>query len=133
MSNREQEVTAYERHMEALRLRILGEPYDAIAQQLGFASRSGAHRAVMSALAKTLREPAEELRTLELERLDTLMRPLMERAKEGSQTAVDRILRIMERRAKLLGLDAPEKREITGADGVPLVIAIGGVNPETDI
>ena len=64
--NSERRVQALERHMEALRLRILGEPYDAIAQQLGFASRSGAHRAVMSALTKTLREPAEELRTLEL-------------------------------------------------------------------
>ena len=45
------------------------------------------------------------------------MRPLMERAKEGSQTAVDRILRIMERRAKLLGLDAPTKIAPTDPSG----------------
>jgi len=35
--------------------------------------------------------------------------------------AIDRLLKISERRAKLLGLDKPEKRELTGKDGEPLL------------
>ena len=133
MANREQEVKAYERQKEALSLRLVGLSYDAIAERLGFANRSGAFRAVQAALKKTLQEPADELRTLELERLDSMLLPMMAQAKKGNQGAVDRVLRIMERRAKLLGLDAPTKQEITGSDGGPVVIAIGGIDPDEDI
>lgn len=133
MANREQEVKAYERQKEALSLRLVGLSYDAIAERLGFANRSGAFRAVQAALKKTLQEPADELRTLELERLDGMLLPMMAQAKKGNQGAVDRVLRIMERRAKLLGLDAPTKQEVTGKDGGPLVIAIGGLDPDEDI
>jgi len=133
VANREQEVKAYERQKEALSLRLVGLSYDAIAERLGFANRSGAFRAVQAALKKTLQEPADELRTLELERLDSMLLPMMAQAKKGNQGAVDRVLRIMERRAKLLGLDAPTKQEITGSDGGPVVIAIGGIDPDEDI
>jgi Ni,Fe-hydrogenase III large subunit len=133
VANREQEVKAYERQKEALSLRLVGLSYDAIAERLGFANRSGSFRAVQAALKKTLQEPADELRTLELERLDSMLLPLMAQAKKGNQGAVDRVLRIMERRAKLLGLDAPTKQEVTGKDGGPLVIAIGGLDPDEDI
>ena len=133
MANREQEVKAYERQKEALSLRLVGLSYDAIAERLEFANRSGAFRAVQAALKKTLQEPADELRTLELERLDSMLLPMMAQAKKGNQGAVDRVLRIMERRAKLLGLDAPTKQEVTGKDGGPLVIAIGGLDPDEDI
>jgi len=118
-ANREQQVKAYERQQEALSLRLVGLSYDAIAERLEFANRSGAFRAVQAALKKTLQEPADELRTLELERLDSMLLPMMAQAKKGNQGAVDRVLRIMERRAKLLGLDAPTKQEITGAGGGP--------------
>ena len=132
-ANREQQVKAYERQKEALSLRLVGLSYDAIAERLEFANRSGAFRAVQAALKKTLQEPADELRTLELERLDSMLLPMMAQAKKGNQGAVDRVLRIMERRAKLLGLDAPTKQEITGSDGGPVVIAIGGIDPDKDI
>lgn len=35
--------------------------------------------------------------------------------------SIDRLLKISERRAKLLGLDKPDKKEITGKDGEPLL------------
>ena len=63
----------------------------------------------MAALKATLQEPADELRTLELERLDRLLLGVWGQAAKGNQGAVDRALKIMERRARLLGLDAPTK------------------------
>ena len=69
----------------------------------------------MRALKKTLQEPADEVRTLEVERLDSLLNGLWQRRHVPEIT--DRILRIMERRAKLLGLDAPTRTEVTGKDG----------------
>jgi len=69
----------------------------------------------MRALKKTLQEPADEVRTLEVERLDSLLNGLWQRRHVPEIT--DRILRIMERRAKLLGLDAPTRTELTGKDG----------------
>jgi hypothetical protein len=39
----------------------------------------------------------------------------------------------IERRCKLIGIDAPQKQEVTGKDGGPLVIAIGGLDPDEDI
>src|SRR5262249_27674484 len=67
----------------------------------------GAHRLVARALEITYQEPADELRKLELERLDTLSRALWPTATTDPPNlkAIDRLLKIMDRRAKLLGLD----------------------------
>ena len=79
-------------------------------------SVAGAHDMVRRALREAVREPAEELRTLELERLDTLYAKVMVIIETGSTkevlNAIDRALRIMERRSKLLGLDAPMKQDL---------------------
>jgi len=48
---------------------------------------------------------------LEALRLDQMQAALWQRATDGEVRAIDRILRIMERRARLLGLDEPERRE----------------------
>jgi hypothetical protein len=63
----------------------------------------------MAALKATLQEPADELRKMELERLDRLLLAVWGQAAKGNQGGIDRALKIMERRAKLLGLDAPTK------------------------
>jgi len=99
------QVRAHERHLQALELRKAGVTYEVIATQLGYANASGARKAVVSALKATLREPAAELRELELARLDAMLLPLWRPVQAGDEKAVDRALRIMERRARLLGLD----------------------------
>lgn len=98
-------ISVADRQRQALELRKAGLSYDLIARRLKYRSRSGAHKAVQTALKKTLREPADELRQLELERLDAMLLGLWPQAQRGNQGAVDRVLKIMERRAKLLGLD----------------------------
>jgi hypothetical protein len=106
-------LAAVDRQVEALKLRRAGKSFADIAQRLGYASRSNAYTAVMHALRRTLQEPADEVRRLEIERLDGLLSGLWERAAAGHLPSVDRVLAIMDRRAKLLGLDAPTRVDIT--------------------
>ncbi|MGH3381352.1 MAG: helix-turn-helix domain-containing protein [Actinoallomurus sp.] len=123
------------RDAEAARLRGRGWTFQRIADELGV-SKQTAYDAVQRALADTLTEPAAEARTLELERLDSMHAAVLAvlEAKHFTVSqgkvvrlddepleddapvlqAVDRLLRIAERRAKLLGLDAPAKAEIAG-------------------
>lgn len=106
-------IVGLERQLRALELRKAGYSYRAIAEELGI-SVSAAYRATTRALKRLnekTQEEAEVVRRLELERLDDLLLAMWPKAQNGDQGAVDRILRIMERRARLLGLDAPLKEE----------------------
>lgn len=118
----ERRVKATERQRQALELRKAGASFEAIADRLGYGSKSGAYQAVMSAIKRTLREPADEVRELEEQRLDALLLAIWPQATKGNQGAIDRALRIMERRARLLGLDKPAKLEHSGPSGGPIPI-----------
>src|SRR5690242_12819226 len=100
-----------ERQARALELRRAGHDYDAIAAALGYANRSGAYKAVRRALTEAMRAPAEEVRALECARLDVLWTMVFEAALGGDEKAFQRVTWIMDRRARLLGLDAPRRVE----------------------
>jgi len=105
-----------EKTLKALDLRKKGFSYTQIGTKLGCA-RQTACRYVLSELenlADQCREEAGQVRDLELQRLDELYLVAWKAIADGSETAIDRCLRIMERRAKLLGLDAAEKHEHSG-------------------
>jgi hypothetical protein len=105
-------LAAVDRQVAALRLRRAGLTYQEIASRLGYAAPSSAWRAVRQGLRTTLQEPADDLRTLELARLDALQAGLWSKAIAGNVVAVGGVLAIMKRRASLLGLDAPVKKAI---------------------
>lgn len=129
MRSQEQDITATERQRQALELRKAGVSYTVIADKLGYRSGSGAHAAVGAALKKTLQEPADDLRTLELERLDVAHLAIWQQVRSGNQGAIDRYLKIAERRAKLLGLDAPQRIAPTTPDGnAPYTIEVNHVS-----
>lgn len=99
-----------EREKAVLEARLNGLPWEIIAQRVGYASAGAAYNAYSRALIRTLREPADEIRTQELERLDRLMSRFYNDAiRTGNPQSASMTLKIMERRAKLLGLDAPTK------------------------
>ena len=105
-----------EKTLKALELRKRGMNYTQIGEKLG-CNRSTACRYVLSELenlADKCREEAVHVRDLELQRLDALYLKAWEAVEGGDLSAIDRCLRIMERRAKLLGLDAAEKIEHSG-------------------
>lgn len=99
---------ALQNQIAALQLRVGGATYQAIADALGYAGASGAAKAVYRALENVqeeLRETTLQYVQLQLERLDRMLLAVWPAASRGSYGAVDRVLRIEERRAKLLGLD----------------------------
>jgi len=99
---------AAKKQVAALALRLEGVSFRQIALELKYKGPSGAHQAVDSALERTIHEPAEAVRALELERLDQLQIMAYKRATvAGDVPAAGLVLKIMERRAKLLGIDAP--------------------------
>ena len=112
-------VIAAERRARALQLRKEGANFDQIAEELGM-SRSAAHKTVQRAIAElaTLAETeVAEIRALESARLDELQHAVWPQAVAGDLPALDRVIRIMERRARLLGLDAPAKIASTNPEG----------------
>ncbi|MGW2611429.1 hypothetical protein ACWC4A_44920 [Streptomyces mirabilis] len=83
-------------------------------------------RDVRTALADRrakLNDGVDELRALEADRLDRLFFVAYKKAvRDQDLAAIDRTLRIMERRARLLGLDMPVRTELSGPDGGPVQV-----------
>lgn len=97
-----------ERMAKALEYRRAGLDYRTIGERLGV-SHTIAHHDVRDALHLLVAEPAEDVRRLELERLDVLLRVALDKAiRHKDMRAVETVLKIMDRRAKYLGLDVPE-------------------------
>lgn len=121
MANRTSQKTieAQERRTKAVALRKMGWSYGRISAQLGM-TKSSVHKAVTKALTesqKHLDGEADLLRTQELDRLDDLQSFYWMDATKGNTKAGLQIIRVMERRAKLLGLDAPAKIAQTDGNG----------------
>ncbi|MEU0157945.1 hypothetical protein ABZ154_03630 [Streptomyces sp. NPDC006261] len=128
-------LTTAQRDAHAAELRAKGWTYRRIAAELGWKQGADAYNAVQRVLKETVREAGEDVRTLELERLDRLEAAANEVLEREHVTvsngrvvslnemplpddgpvlaAIDRLLKIQERRAKLLGLDAPTKQNIS--------------------
>lgn len=141
-------------------LRLQGFSWPEIGEKMGM-KPAHAHEQHRRALAAIIREPAMEVREMEIRRLDAMLRDLYNDyhkffpvvnsgqvvrdvvedengdpipKEDGSgrfktykledigprMQILDRMLKIQDRRAKLLGLDAPVRRTLEGADGGPV-------------
>lgn len=120
-----------ERRARAVQLRIAGASLDEIAAALSYGGSSAESR--RAAVSKDLRRAWEsareaqavsavELRELELARLDRIQRGVWAHAVAGDTKAVRAVLGVMDRRARLLGLDAPTRLE--GALDVPVHVEL---------
>lgn len=126
-----------DRDAQAARLRALRYTYDQIAEQLGYADASGAWRAAQRGRERAVREPHQDMVLMDLAELDEMAReawkvlrnthyvvdrgevvdldgvPLID---DGPVlAAIGRLLDIQQRRAKLVGLDAPARATVTHA------------------
>ena len=113
-ASRPRTVAARLRGQQAIKLRQAGATLEDIARQLGFKGAAGAYKSVMRELGATAQdhgEGTEAVRQLELQRLDQMQFPLWPQVLSGDVQATTTALRIQERRAALLGLDAPKQIE----------------------
>ena len=113
-ASKRQSIAVRQRGQQAIRLRMSGATIAQISGQLGYASEAGAYKAIMRELEQTAQdqgESTEAVRQLELKRLDQMLFPIWNQVISGDQGAISTALRIQERRASLLGLDAPKQIE----------------------
>jgi predicted DNA-binding protein (UPF0251 family) len=140
-----------QRRAEILRLRLDGLTLEEIGERMNIAPDT-VHGIITRALSAMCKEPAEELRALELGRCDVLLNEAMQTVrafhpmvsggrvvsapvldnngqpvrneagdvltrvledKAPKLAAIATSIRVMERRAKLLGLDAPIRQDVT--------------------
>ncbi len=150
----ERTLSTTQRDSEAARLREMGHGWLAIAQQLGYASPGHAHTAVQKLLERIPVENVTALRAMENRRLDAARlaalrilerrhvavsngqlvyqasddptaKPVPVEDDGPALKALENLVRISERVAKLNGLDAPQQVELSGAVNWTLV----GVDP----
>lgn len=123
----------------ALELRVEGKDYNQIARILGVSNKTAWHyvnKEVERTTASSEKDAAI-IRKMELKRLDMMLEKILPGVTKGrpiitnkgviydpdkpnqmlllpSDKSAETVLKIMERRAKLLGIDAPEKKLIAG-------------------
>ena len=117
----------------AAEMRTHGYPLREIAAKLGYANESGAAKAISRALRAVPAEAVEDLRALEVARMDALeerlwqilntkyplITPGVDLVQKGAYvedpkpplTVIDRLVRVSQQRARLLGLYAAPKPE----------------------
>ncbi len=119
------EIAERRRRVAALYTRRINQ--EDIARQVGV-DQSTVSKDI-KAMLKEWREGAlsdiADVRARELGELDEIERDCaLQFAASKDPGWIDRRLKCKERRSKLLGLDAPERKEVTGKDGGPLALAI---------
>jgi hypothetical protein len=124
-------IRARERELEAVRLRRAGVEYHDIGEKIGL-SESGAYECVRRVLARVVAEANEtgaENLALDLQRLNVMLVGLWPKVLAGDPAAVAAALRILERRARMLGYDAPAKVAPTTPNGEK-PWSMDGLSPE---
>jgi hypothetical protein len=96
-----------EKEARVLELRRGGLTFDMIATRLGYSDASGAHRAYTRACERIVHPGVEEIRKEEQDRLDIAQAAIWPAVTRGEVPSITALVRIMERRARLLGLDLP--------------------------
>jgi hypothetical protein len=115
-----------DRRSKAVALRLSGASFETIAALLGYTTRGAACQDITRALEASLAEQsrsADVLREAELLRLDLLQVGAWAAAADGDPKAIEVVLKIVDRRCKLLGLDAPQRHEVITLDAVDAEIA----------
>ena len=113
------EIDTRKRDARVFELRIQGFTFEQIASEVGYQGASGAWQAYQRVKESHIFESIDEARQLELMRLDELQFAIWDRAIDGDLPAAHCVLKIMDRRAKLLGLDKPAKIELNQIEQWP--------------
>lgn len=103
------------RRKEAIALRLAGVDLQTIADRLGYASRGHVHLDLQRAREESRVEldvGVEELRHLQVDRLNRLLASGWGKAVKGDLKAVDTCSRLVQQLSKLQGLEAPTRVQL---------------------
>lgn len=124
MSRKTKELEREERRKKVAANLKAGLNYREIAEHLGV-SLGTISNDVNLVIERWQKEHVSEINeyvSLELKRLDQAQNAIWGEVMDGKLLAIDRLLKIQRRRADLLGLDAPEKHQLTGEAGGPMSV-----------
>lgn len=109
----------HERQKRAAELRSAGVKYDDIAQELGYYNAGGAKKAVDSFLARQEMELAKTVVMMDLNRLDEYQMIATHHLRQKQDVSqIDRLMRIMEMRYRLLGVSPRTIMELQEQYGI---------------
>jgi hypothetical protein len=103
---------AAEKRRKALELRKGGATYLAIANAVGYADAAGARKAVVRAMAELIQEPAAEVKSLQIERLNHMLLTLWPKVQSGDERSIETSLRVMDKLDRLMGTEAAQSVDI---------------------
>lgn len=96
----------------ALELRAAGFNYRQIGEDMGLGT-SRARAIIVQALREHASEAVEDMRLIDGDRIEQVIGGIWERCLQGDLRAIDRLVLLLERKAKLFGLDQPVEINVT--------------------
>lgn len=121
-----------ERRRQAVDLRRAGLTFNAIGKEMGI-SPQAAHQLVTLSLRDFRTDTAEAVedhRRLELARLERIVEIVWPQVEEGRGDAVDRVLKVAQRKAALLGLDLKTPEAVNNHLHVHATTVAADADPE---
>jgi hypothetical protein len=103
------EIELFHKEIQVMDLRQAGHTWDQISKALGYKDPMASRRIFQGAFAKAVIPKIEEVRSIESNRLDKITLILWPLVEQGDIKAIETVIKLMERRAKMLGLDAPTR------------------------
>ena len=106
------------RRAQAIELRRSGADVESIARKLGYNTIAACEQDIGRAYTQVMRTSTEEARALDLLRIDRMIQSVWPDARDGALTAVDRVVKLIDMRAKLIGTYAPVQVEQVTMDAI---------------
>jgi hypothetical protein len=129
------EIAIEKRREKAAKLKLAGWSMRDIAAHLK-CSLGTVHADIAAVLTRT-QDSADEAvrleREISLARLEVATKGIWPGVESGDAEAVDRLVKLEARRAKILGLDAPTKQEHSGPEGGPIEVGAAASSLESKL
>lgn len=123
-------IDRWDRDYKCVLMRRAEYDWPTIADALGYGSNSHAHNAFRRFMKEYPRDDVESLRDLEMDRIERKAQQLEPKCEAGDPRAIEVWNKLSERRARLAGMDKPERRELTVLSKDTVAAAIEKLNAE---
>lgn len=106
-------ISTWERDVECVRLRKMAVDWQTITERLNYSSPGHAHSRYLWVLKEYPREDVEQMRDAEILAIELKKNQLEAKCAAGDSRSIEVWLKASERLSRLIGGDAPERKEVT--------------------